>query len=204
MNKKLILTIIVTTIIAVSAVFYAVVYISPWSIMYLYGQFCVPEPAEPSITEESFPFTLDYELNGKKKVIEDTMICKYTGSEWYGTSDEKSRTWGMKLKSGKDAVVLWEGKNKRGEQQRIVWGVDPAYFMGDGDDVKKYELPDKEYFFYPGMTEEEYYNTYIELETKESDGLIDEESLGKRKLLEKYGIKILNWECALPIENSFQ
>ncbi len=204
MNKKLILTIIVTTIIAVSAVFYAVVYISPWSIMYLYGQFCVPEPAEPSITEESFPFTLVYELNGKKKVIEDTMICKYTGSEWYGTSDEKSRTWGMKLKSGKDAVVLWEGKNKRGEQQRIVWGVDPAYFMGDGDDVKKYELPDKEYFFYPGMTEEEYYNSYIELETTESDGLIDEESLGKRKLLEKYGIKILNWECALPIENSFQ
>ena len=204
MNKKLILTIIVTTVIAVSAVFYAVVYISPWSIMYLYGQFCVPEPAEPVITEESFPFTLVYELNGKKKVIEDTMICKYAGSEWYGTSDEKSRTWEMKLKSGKDAIVLWEGKNERGEQQRIVGGVEPEYYMDDVNSdyiCKKYN---KEYFLYPGMTEEEYCHSYIILETTDSDGVMEEDRIMTKKRLLKYGIRMISWECAPPIENSFK
>ncbi len=126
------------------------------------------------------------------------------GSEWYATSDEKSRTWEMKLESGKDAIVLWEGKNKRGEQQRIIMGVDPAYFMGDGDDDKKYELPDKEYFFYPGMTEEEYYNSYIELETTDSDGVMEEDRIMTKKRLLKYGIRMISWECAPPIENSFK
>ena len=47
---------------------------------YLYGKYVVAEPPKPEIVNESFPFTLVYKLEGKKKVIKDTMICQYPSS----------------------------------------------------------------------------------------------------------------------------
>lgn len=44
------------------------------------------------------------------------MICQYTGSEWDGEGDVQSRTWDMKLKSGEDEIVLWEGVNSSGDR----------------------------------------------------------------------------------------
>lgn len=176
---------------------------SPWTLMYLYGKFGVADPKKPLITEEIFPFTLVYELNGRRIIIEDKMICKYIGSEWHGQEDGKSRTWAMELESGGDSIVLWEGKNSQGERQRIIGGVEPEYYMDDVNDDYKYELPDKEDFLYPGMTEEEYRYSYLILETTDSDGGIDEDAIVTKRALSKYGINILSWKCRSPIKNRF-
>lgn len=173
----------------------------PWTLMALYD---APEPAEPQITQESFPFTLVYELDGEEKVIEDTMICKYAGSEWLGTEVAKSRIWEMELASGNDAIVLWEGKTQKGKEQKVIWSVSPEYYMGDVSDMSDYEyMLDEDDYLYPGMTEEEWLHIHIEAQTTSSD---DEriDIIKRKKLLKKYGIKIVSWECRQPIKNEFR
>lgn len=175
----------------------------PWVAIYLYGAFKTEEPEKPQITQESFPFTLVYELNGKELVIEDTMICKYTGSDWYMNDNKKSRTWDMELESGGDSIVLWEGENVEKEKQKIIIGVEPEYYMDDVNDDEEYGQVDQDDNFFPGMTKEEYRNSYLLLQTVDSEGGIDEEVVRKEELLSQYGIKILSWKCREPIKNNF-
>ena len=33
----------------------------------------------PQITEGEFPFVLEYEINGERHIIEDTVVCKFDG-----------------------------------------------------------------------------------------------------------------------------
>lgn len=200
MRKKIILISILVVGILMAAAFYLML---PWVVIYLYGSFKTEEPEKPQITQESFPFTLVYEWNGKEIVIEDTMICKYTGSDWYMKDNKKSRTWGMELKSGGDFIVLWEGENAQKEKQKIIAGVEPEYYMDDVNDDEEYEQVNREDNLFPGMTEEEYRNSYLLLQTVDSEGGIDEEAVGKEELLSKYGIKILSWKCREPIKNNF-
>lgn len=200
MRKKRILISILVVGILMAAFFYLML---PWVAMYLYGNFKTEEPEKPQITQESFPFTLVYELNGKEIVIEDTMICKYTGSDWYMNDNTKSRTWDMELKSGGESIVLWEGENAQKEKQKIIIGVEPEYYMDDVNDDEEYEYVDQEDNLFPGMTEEEYRNSYLLLQTVDLEGGIDEEVVGQEELLSKYGIKIVSWKCREPIKNNF-
>lgn len=199
-RKKIILVSILMVEILMMTV--VVCLILPWVAIYLYGRFMIEEPEKPQITQESFPFTLVYELNGKEIVIEDTMICKYTGSDWYMQDDVKSRTWSMELKTGGDSIVLWEGENAQKEKQKIIAGVEPEYYMDDVNDEEEYEKVDQEDILFPGMAEEEYRNSYLLLQTIDSEGGIEEEAVGKESL-PLYGIKILSWECREPIKNNF-
>lgn len=200
MKKKIILISVLVAGILMAAVFYLTL---PWVAIYLYGKFKTEEPEKPQITQESFPFTLVYEWNGKEIVIEDTMICKYTGSDWYMKDNKQSRTWSMELKSGGDSIVLWEGENDQKEKQKIIAGVEPEYYMDDVNDDEEYGQPDREDDLFPGMTDGEYRNSYLLLQTVDSEGGVDEEALGKEELLSKYGIKIVSWKCRQPIKNNF-
>lgn len=196
------LIIIFVTVILLLGVGVVGIIMLPWNAMFWYSEYIIPDPSKPQITREKFPFKLTYELNGEKIVIEDTMICEYVGNEWDGVGDEKSRIWCMKLKSGGDTIDLWEGYNK-GKKQKIIWGVSPEYYMGDVNDAEEHRKPNKDECLYPGMTEEDFYNHYIELQTMDlKDDVPEEEIIDKKKLL-KYGIKILSWECKKPIENTF-
>ena len=131
------------------------------------------------------------------------MICQYTGSEWDGEDDVQSRTWDMKLKSGEHEIVLWEGVNSSGDRQRIISGVEPEYDMGDvADDRMQLEIDETNLI--SGMTEEEFYYSYLLLQTMDSDDGIEEETIDKKELLSKYQIEILSWECRKPIKNKFE
>lgn len=187
----------------------------PDNLLYWYGLYVLEEPAKPVTEEASFPFTLTYEVNGERKVIQDIFTCRYSGSEWTFGADEKVRTWEMELDSGGDSIILWEGKNKKGLTERIVWGVTPEYYMGDTESEEeieqlekmgKYEEPTKEDYLYPHMTKMDYYNTFIELQTVESEDPNDVSSsvvAEDKKRLAKYGIKIIDWKCKQPIKNRF-
>ncbi|MFA8307240.1 YdgA family protein, partial [Paenibacillus alvei] len=48
----------------------------PWILIYV-GLQLQPDPPRPEITYGEFPFKLVYEINGERKVIQDTVICEY-------------------------------------------------------------------------------------------------------------------------------
>lgn len=210
MTKKRILLLIALPVIFFAGI--AIYVTAPWTLMYLYGTFVLPEPEQPHIAKESFPFTLVYEQNGEEIVLKDTMICSYTGSDWYMIEDKKSRTWGMELASGKDEIVLWEGKNKHEKKQRLIYDVEPAYLMGDVEEEEEYQQAEEEEyrqaeeddFLYPGMTKAWYLNSCLLLKTFNANGeCIEEEIVRRKKLLSKYGIKIVRFECREPVKNTF-
>ncbi|WP_350339123.1 hypothetical protein [Paenibacillus polymyxa] len=61
--------------------FAIVVYIAlPWLLIFIGIQLEL-NPSRPEITYGKFPFRLEYEINGQRKVIQDTLICEYDG--WF-------------------------------------------------------------------------------------------------------------------------
>lgn len=74
--------------------------------------------------------------------------------------------------------------------------------MGDVNDDGEHRKPSKDECLYPGMTQDDFYYHYIELQTMDSNDVPTEEIIDKKRLL-KYGIKIISWECRKPIENIF-
>ncbi len=76
----------------------------PWLLLFI-GIQLGPNPPRPEITYGEFPFRLEYEINGERKVIQDTLICKFDG---FG-SDEgrgKYRKWKTRLASGNERLTL--------------------------------------------------------------------------------------------------
>lgn len=171
-----------------------IIVILPWSIMYIYSIF-VPAPPYPQIKKEEFPFKLVYECDGKQRTIEDTLICEFAGMEC-DSNFKKHRTWTYKLGSGQDTIVLWTGENDKGEKQKICYEIGPEYYMGDDELCSQEE--------YPGQKQNE--RCFVEVWTYyDSDyGDIEEMPISKKKLLSKYGITLISWDCKAPIKNTFR
>lgn len=142
----------------------------------------MPSPPKPIIKYGKFPFRLIYEINGKRKVIEDAIICTYDGI----TTNEgngKHRKWRAKYASGKDTIYL----DNIGENKYIYFTVNyPEYFMGD-------PCPDVQYDNNPGCI-----MLYDATEYPAYNALTDE------ILFRDYHIKIIKYECAKPIKNTFK
>ena len=67
------------------------------SVLELFSLFIEQKP--PQITEDEFPFVVEYEIDGERYIIEDTVVCSFDGydhSAWFA----KPRTWNAHLKSG--------------------------------------------------------------------------------------------------------
>ena len=71
----------------------------------------------PKITEGEFPFVVEYELNGDKYVISDTVCCAFDGYDKSNAFSfiDYSRTWHATLNSGnEDKRLLIEFPENRG------------------------------------------------------------------------------------------
>ena len=60
----------------------------------------------PEITYGEFPFYVEYEKNGERYIIEDTIICEFTGIV-HSLGISKVRTWDMSLKSGNEIRYIF-------------------------------------------------------------------------------------------------
>ncbi len=138
---------------------------------------------KPQVTHGEFSFTLNYEINGEEKVLEDTIICDYDGID----IDEGRgifRKWKAALGKGGSQIVLWKDEDDNGVKQEIYYNyAPPGYYMGDPEysERNKYNASDvvlKK--TYPDSTEELF---------------VDEE-----ELLDEYHIKIISWDCEQPIK----
>jgi hypothetical protein len=148
---------------------------------FIFKALTVNRPQKPKITYGEFPFTLVYEINGEERIIKDTLICEYDGVQWVGDFVYGHNSWKESLKSGNERIVLLQID----ETSVIYYPIaDLAYYyMGDGAvrDTGCYQ------------------NAVITHFGKGANQVIDAE-----ELFNKYSIRILDWEIAPPITNSFK
>ena len=154
----------------------------------------MPNPPEPEITYGEFPFRVTYELNGEFKEISDIIICEFDGFENRG-SGGTHRKWKTTLKSGNENITLLHINNldvKTEFNQEILelffyYGTG-AYYMGDVENTSAREAQSLD---------------WVEYKYKTKDGKIGSSGYKADEAFEKFKIRLISWECAPPIENSF-
>lgn len=154
----------------------------PWLLLFGFS-IIEPNPPAPEITYGEFPFKLEYSVNDETFVLEDAVICEYSGVEW-NEGVGKHRTWKESFKnSPKDELLIFtDGK------VNIYCNVGSAeYYMDD----LRYTLSEPHTPIF--------YHTY-----PNNFGFIDEQILTTEETLEKYNFKLINWEFSEPVENSFK
>ncbi|PPA80809.1 hypothetical protein C4A76_25240 [Brevibacillus laterosporus] len=173
-------TMIIVLIVFVAIIAYFTVW--PW-VMIFFGSSLLPNPPRPEITYGEFPFRLEYEIKGKRIVIQDTLICEYDGigiNEGQG----KYREWKEHLASGKQQILLL----KIDDSKEIYYDPGPAqYYMGDMHEGVTY---------IHGFPDARYFKKYADGNTR--DGIIPAD-----ELLTKYNIKLKSWDYTQPIKNNF-
>lgn len=141
-------------------------------------------PPEPEIRYGEFPFTVVYEKNGEKMTYKDTLICEYVGVKWDDVIMRRARAWRKTYASGHKILLLEIDHNKRLE---LRGGPTAAYLMDDKDS-RKYKFDN--FQFWTVTTDENGHERYSQPNWLE--------------VYEQYGIKLIDYDIALPIENSFQ
>ena len=158
------------------------------------------EPA-PQITEGEFPFVLEYEIDGQRYLIEDTVVCKFEG---YDLSNPfpfipYSRTWYASLKSGEEEKRLIIEFDENTESALVSDRVNiesrvhlfygsGGYYLGDPEDADSG----------PKIRYTEIYQTGPKERTVKGTDLSYEQ------LEELFGIKVIRFEFSPPIENTFK
>ena len=148
-----------------------------------------PEPDVPLITYGEFPFTAVYEVDGKEYTIEDIAICEYAGSRWNEGDGKKHRIWEMRFESGPYiALCPIDPSEFVGADEAYVAlnvGYSAGQLMGDTEDNP--QISDA----YPQVLE------YFESGTTSLSFPNEDE------VFDTYGIRIISFEIAPPIENTF-
>ena len=161
------------------------------------GAFAVlmPEPPEPQIKYGEFPFRLTYELNGETKLIEDVIVCQFDGFINMGTVG-KDIKWKTNLKSGKEELTLLDLSLLNIENELEQTMLELYFYYGAGA-------------YYMGDTENPYSRKaqnfdWIDYKYLNKDGEIGYSGYKAEEAYKKYGIRLISWECAPPIENHFK
>ncbi|CAM2777453.1 hypothetical protein PASE110613_00170 [Paenibacillus sediminis] len=154
----------------------------PWILIFI-GIQSQPNPPRPEITYGEFPFRLEYEIKGERKVIQDTLICEFDG---FGADEGrgKYRKWKKHLASGNERITLLEVD----QTQEIYYSPgSPNYYMGDLE------------------SSGEYRHGFPDALIIERDGRFTSNRLIRAdELLNKYHIKLISWNPSPPIKNTFK
>jgi len=133
-------------------------------------------------------------VDGEVFVIEDTVVCKFDGFEHISIGG-KYRQWETTLKSGDEYIALLDLRpleeiNEFGQTMLELYFYygNAAYYMGDKGDSMARSAQD--------------FN-YISYRYQAVDGGIGHSSYLDYKAYEKYKIRLISFEVAAPIENSF-
>jgi len=162
----------------------------PFTILHI-GMLLQTEPSEPKIKYGEFPFKLVYEINGEEKMVGDTLICEYIGID-VNAGMGKYRKWDSHLESGKNKTIISKSKKGEGKTHEIYFYPEIGrLYMGDlneDDDTSCFEQDFPNIFY-----------SEIFIDGTEEGGRIRND-----ELLERFNIKLISWEIAPPIENSFR
>lgn len=148
-------------------------------------------PPAPEITYGEFPIKVTCEINGKIKVIEDTVICEFDGFENLGSAG-KYRKWKAYLKSGNERLTLLHVENTEIPFDISVSYGQPDYYMGD----LRYESKEE----YEKKMMDDRYLGYTQWENGVQTGC----SIPKEEVWEKCKLKIIDIQYSPSIQNNFK
>jgi len=139
-----------------------------------------PNPPLPEITYGEFPFRIEYEINGDRVVVEDTVICEFDGFGFSWGGEGKFRKWKSHLLNSEGAgsfLLLLETVDAK-----LYCTVrSPAYYMGDSKSFPNEIFPPSAF-------------------TKKTKSY---NFISSQELFDRYGIRFISWEFSPPIENNF-
>ena len=136
--KQLLITSIIVVIL-ITAYF-----AGPWLLMYV-GLSSQEDPPKPEYTYGEFPFHVEYEINGLRKIVDDTVNVEFDG---FGLSEGTGKyiKWKQTLASGNEEVILFED----GESVRIYLAIKSKdYAMEDEIENSGYN------YLFPNVIKEE-------------------------------------------------
>ena len=139
----------------------------------------------PEVENGEFAFSVTYEMNGETKTVSGVLVCEYDGTSW-SLDGGFNRSWKGSV-TGVESGIGYETKigiTEDGGDIIIAYSFSPSYFMGDNE----YEEAPAPYLIisYP-------------LEGADGVSFINDAEI----IEEEYGIKIVSYEYAEPIKNSF-
>lgn len=185
-------------VVAICILFFIIISL-PWILLWLSIQMS-PSPAAPEIRQGEFPFSLTYSINGSTVVVEDTLICQYSGIDRYNENIGKQRSWTSYLLSGNEYIIIYEiegipetfsWRNRENREDResfytiIYFNPGSAgYYMGEIESQEP-TFPDVHY-----------------ISTGEGGTRIMG-SISEDDLLKDFGIEFISWEVSPPIVNKF-
>ncbi len=155
----------------------------------------------PMIPEGEFPFYVEYEMDGKRYVIEDTVVCSFDGydnSAWF----VRPRKWNESLKSGdNDKLTILREENsysvlkpkRLNERSSLLLNYGIAEYYMD-DKLNLIDLVNKK----PGFYYSESYST------DERTTYVKVQKLSEKELEKYFGINVIRFEFSKPIKNKFR
>ena len=152
-------------------------------------------PPKPEIVYGEFPFRLTYELDGKMKVIEDTVVCEFDGFYDSGSAG-KYRKWKSYLKSGNQRITLLDLRSLNETNELGQKMLELFFFYGSAEYYMDDELG--------GNKRAGEISTWVDYMYQTTDGTIGESAYKADEAWEKYKIKLISWEPSSPIQNSFK
>lgn len=134
---------------------------------------------KPAVTEEEFPYSITYELDGERVTINDVYKVSYVAND--KDDNHKGRIYVGKRVSSGDEDTNYILKKEGNTRIELCTHFYPDYLMGDTEyDYFDFE-PFEPRIYYYDAEEQEYY---------------DEETLAE------HGVKLISFEYPTPIENS--
>ena len=148
---------------------------------------CGLEVPRPEVKEGRFDIAVTYEIGGEVKTLNAVYVCEFDGTSWtleggYYSRDWKAHTEGDYEGDNNSAII---GRTEDGGEIMIFFGLYPEYFMGDP------ETGDM------GIPTTELYVSFDE--GNDSYSFISDPA----EIYERYGVKLISYEYASPIENTF-
>lgn len=144
---------------------------------------CGDSVPEPEIKSGEFDFSVTYEWNGAEKTVSGVYVCEYSGLSW-ALDGGYSRDWTGYIKDENTKEPFEIGTTEEGDKIELIFGFYPEYFMDDyveGDQV----VP----------------APYISVTLADGE---DVSVMYDADEVEEYcGARIVSYEYAEPIENSF-
>ena len=145
---------------------------------------CFAKVLVPKEKEGRFEFSVTCEINGEEKTFSGVYVCKYDGA--YKTLAGDGIDWEGYIENGEENGVIPIQTNEDGIIYIDLYFV-PEYFMGDPDAIL-FDVPAPTLYMV-------YHNDDLESGSYEADQEI---------LATKYGVRLISYKYADPIENEFE
>ena len=144
---------------------------------------CAVKMETPEVKEGRFDFSVTYTVNGEEQTYNGVYVCKYEGISV--ALDGKGRSWDGYIENG-SRDGLMEIQNNDDGKIFIDFKFNPLYFMSDPN-YTVFDIPAPELLLVYHSDDPDYVSIGQDID-----------------FLADYGVELIDYTYAAPIENSYQ